>query len=64
MLQIETFGQSGPCMPNLTQANKVQTRELYCGTRELYWGTMGPPLVKFDPDTVAPFRTFTDNVRK
>ena len=57
MLQIETFGQSGPCMPNLTQANKVQTRELY-------WGTMGPPLVKFDPDTVAPFRTFTDNVRK
>lgn len=57
MLQIETFGQSGPCMPNLTQANKVQTRELY-------WGTMGPPLVKFDPDTVVPFRTFTDNVRK
>ena len=51
-------------MPNLTQANKVQTRELYCGTRELYWGTMGPPLVKFDLDTVAPFRTFTDNVRK
>lgn len=25
---------------------------------------MGPPVVKFDPDTVAPFRTFTDNVRK